>query len=78
MTGSTEPIGYIFESIAIYDPSSVSIFIDKMEPEQAFYVITQAIHMAYSKNIFSMQETEVLSKALRILSQPRKEKAPTE
>jgi hypothetical protein len=78
MTGSTEPIGYIFESIAIYDPSSISIFIDKMEPEQAFYVITQAIHMAYSKNIFSMQETEVLSKALRILSQPRKEKTPTE
>ena len=31
MTGSTEPIGYIFESIAIYDPSSVSIFIDKNE-----------------------------------------------
>jgi len=78
MTGSTEPIGYIFESIAIYDPSSISIFIDKMEPEQAFYVITQSIHMAYSKNIFSMQETEVLSKALRILSQPRKEKPPTE
>jgi len=78
MTGSTEPIGYLFESIAIYDPSSISIFIDKMEPEQAFYVITQSIHMAYSKNIFSMQETEVLSKALRILSQPRKEKPPTE
>jgi hypothetical protein len=78
MTGQTEPIGYLFESIAIYDPSSVSIFIDKMEPEQAFYVITQAIHMAYSKNIFSMQETEVLSKSLRVLSQPKKEETPTE
>lgn len=78
MTGSTEPIGYLFESIAIYDPTSVSIFIDKMTPEQAFYVLTQAIQMAYSKNIFSMQETEVLSKSLRVLNQPRKEKTPTE
>jgi len=78
MTGATEPIGHLFESIAIYDPSSVSIFIDKMTPEQAFYVLTQAIQMAYSKNIFSMQETEVLSKSLRVLNQPRKEKTPTE
>ena len=78
MTGATEPIGHLFESIALYDPSSVSIFIDKMTPEQAFYVVTQAIHMAYSKNIFSMQETEVLSKSLRVLNQPRKEKTPTE
>ena len=76
-TGTTEPIGYLFESIAIYEPSAISKFIDKMTPEQAFYVITQALHMAYSKNIFSMQESEVLSKSLRVLSEPQKE-PPTE
>jgi hypothetical protein len=77
MTGATEPIGYLFENIAIYDPSSISKFIDKMTPEQAFYVITQALHMAYSKNIFSMQESEVLSKSIRVLNEPQKE-TPTE
>jgi len=72
-TGTTEPIGYLFESIAIYDSSAISKFIDKMTPEQAFYVITQALHMAYTKNIFSMQESEVLSKSLRVLTEEQKE-----
>jgi hypothetical protein len=73
MTGATEPIGYLFESIAIYEPSAISKFIDKMTQEQAFYVITQALHMAYAKNIFSMQESEVLSKSLRVLTEEQKE-----
>jgi hypothetical protein len=73
MTGQTQPIGYLFESIAIYEPSAVSKFIDDMVPEQAFYVLTQAIQMAYSKNIFSLQESEVLSKSLRVLTEPKKE-----
>lgn len=68
MTGNTEPIGYLFESIAIYDQSSVSIFIDKMSQEQAFYVLNQAIQMAYRRNIFSMEETEILSKSFRVLT----------
>ena len=76
-TGTTEPIGYLFESIAIYEPSAISKFIDKMTPEQAFYVITQALHMSYTKNIFSMQESEVLSKSLRVLTEGQKE-TPTE
>jgi hypothetical protein len=78
MTGTTEPIGYLFESIAIYEPSAVPKFIDKMTPEQAFYVLTQAIQMAYTKNLYSMQESEILSKALRILTQPENEETPTE
>jgi len=75
MTGQTQPIGYLFESIAIYDQSAVSQFVDNMIPEQAFYIITQAIQMAYSKNIFTLQESEILSKSLRTLT---KKETPTE
>ena len=75
MTGQTQPIGYLFESIAIYDQSAVSQFVDNMIPEQAFYIITQAIQMAYSKNIFTLQESEILSKSLRVLTQ---KETPTE
>ena len=78
MTGTTEPIGYLFESIAIYEPSAVPKFIDKMTPEQAFYVLTQAVQMAYTKSLYSMQESEILSKAIRVLSQPENEETPTE
>lgn len=73
MTGATEPIGYLFESIAIYEPSAVPKFIDKMNFEQSFYVLTQAVQMAYTKNIYSLQESEILSKALRIITQPENE-----
>jgi ribosomal protein S3AE len=77
MTEQKQPIGYLFESIAIYDQSTVSQFVDNLIPEQAFYVITQAVQMAYSKNIYSLQESEILSKSLRILTEPKKE-TPTE
>jgi len=77
MTEQKQPIGYIFESIAIYDQSTVSQFVDNLIPEQAFYVITQAIQMAYSKNIYSLQEAEILSKSLRVLTEPKQE-TPTE
>jgi hypothetical protein len=78
MTGQTEPIGYLFESISIYEPSAVSKFIEKMSPEQAFYVLTQAVQMAYTKNLYTMQESEILSKAIRVLSQSENEETPTE
>jgi hypothetical protein len=78
MTGTTEPIGYLFESIAIYEPYAISKFIEKMNPEQAFYVLTQAVQMAYTKNIYSLQESEILSKCLRVLSEPENEETPTE
>lgn len=77
MQEQTQPIGYLFESIAIYEPSAVSKFIETMETQQAFYVLTQAIQMAYSKNIFSLQESEILSKSIRLLTEPKNE-TPTE
>jgi hypothetical protein len=77
MTEQKQPIGYLFESIAIYDQSTISQFVDNLTPEQAFYVLTQSVQMAYSKNIYSLQESEILSKSLRVLTEPKKE-TPTE
>lgn len=75
MEQEMEPIGKLFDSITIYNNKSVELFIDTMKEEQAFYVITQAVSMAHSKGIYSLQESEILSKALRLLQ--RKE-PPTE
>jgi hypothetical protein len=62
-----QPLGYLFESIAYESPSNVEELIDTMSLEQSYYIITEAVHMAYSKKIFSLQESEVLSKALRTI-----------
>jgi hypothetical protein len=75
MTEQKQPIGYLFESIAVYDQETLTKFVDNLTPEQSFYTITQAIQMAYTKNIFTLQEAEILSKSLRVLTQ---KETPTE
>ena len=68
MDNKKEPIGYLFESIAFYSPADVETFVNNLTLEQSYYVVTQAIEMAYSKNLFSLSESEILSKSLRILN----------
>jgi len=65
-----QPIGYLFESIAIYDMNSVEMFVDNLNAQQATYVIMQALEMANKKGIYSLRESEILSKSLRILEKP--------
>ena len=65
-----QPIGYLFESIAIYDTDSLNIFLEKLTVEQAFYVVIQALEMANKKGIYTLRESEILSKSLRLLEKP--------
>jgi hypothetical protein len=74
MNTEKEPLGYLFESIAYESPTNVEELIDTMSVEQSYYIITEAIHMAYSKKIFSLQESEILSKALRTIKSSTFEK----
>jgi hypothetical protein len=74
MSTEKEPLGYLFESIAYESPTNVEELIDTMSVEQSYYIITEAIHMAYSKKIFSLQESEILSKALRTIKSSTFEK----
>jgi hypothetical protein len=74
MNTENEPLGYLFESIAYQSPTNVEELIDTMSVEQSYYIITEAIHMAYSKKIFSLQESEILSKALRTINSSTFEK----
>jgi len=39
-----------------------------MDSVQSFYVLTKAIEMAYSRGVYSLQESEILSKSIRILT----------
>ena len=73
MQEETKPLGYLFETIAFYNQSDVIKFVNELTKEQSFYVLTQAIQMAYSKNIYSLQESEIISKAIRTLTTPEPE-----
>lgn len=74
MNHEHQPIGFLFESIAYNSPENVEDLIDGMTLEQSYYIITQASHQAHSKGVYSLQESEVLSKALRIIKNTITEK----
>ena len=58
----------LFNSIPIVSEEHLEVLLQTMSTEDANYVIIQALKYAYDKGVFSIGETEVLSKALRILS----------
>jgi hypothetical protein len=73
MSEEKEPIGLLFDSIAYYTPEDIENLTDGLTFEQSFYIITQALDYAYKSGIYSMQETELLSKSLRILNSKNSE-----
>lgn len=63
-----QPIGFLFESVPYFSDESVSLLIDNLSKKEISYLITQSLNYAHSKNIFSLTESEVISKCLRILN----------
>ena len=59
---------FLFESIRYQSPEDVEKFIESIDAAQSFYVITKALEMAYSRGVYSLQESEILSKSIRILT----------
>jgi hypothetical protein len=62
------PITLLFDSIPIYEPSDVEKLLNGLEYPQSLYIITQAINYAYKHGIFSIEETEIVSKSLRTIT----------
>lgn len=62
------PQGMLFGSIAYYDEKQLNELIENMEFEQSYFYITQALQYSFSSGLYSLPESEILSKSLRILS----------
>lgn len=71
MEQEKQPIGLLFDSMAYYNPEDISILVDNLTHEQSFYVLTQALEFAHKSSLFSLQESELVSKSLRILNSPK-------
>ena len=59
---------FLFESIRYQSPEDVEKFIESLDTAQSFYVLTKALEMAYDRGVYSLQESEILSKSIRILT----------
>jgi hypothetical protein len=67
MEQQKQPIAYLFEDVAIYNPEDVANLIDNLSEEQAKFMLIRAVQMAYKNGLYSLTESEIVSKSLRIL-----------
>jgi hypothetical protein len=64
------PIMVLFGKMNIYSLEDLETFISKLTPEQAQYCLIECIKYSFRHNIFTLEESELISKSIRVLSQP--------
>jgi hypothetical protein len=62
------PKGFLFDTVAYFSDESIENMINNLDKKSVPYLITQALEYAHSKNVFSLMESEILSKCLRIIN----------
>ena len=67
MEQQKQPIAHLFEDVAIYNPEDIDNLIDGLTEEQAKFMLIRAVQMAYKNGIYSLTESELISKSLRTL-----------
>jgi hypothetical protein len=67
MEQEKQPIAYLFEEVAIYKPEDIENLIDNLTEEQAKFMLIRAVQMAYKNGLYSLTESEIVSKSLRML-----------
>jgi predicted ATP-dependent serine protease len=67
MEQEKQPIAYLFEEVAIYKHEDIDNLIDNLSEEQAKFMLIRAVQMAYKNGLYSLTESEIVSKSLRTL-----------
>ena len=65
--------GKLFGSVPLLTEDHLQTLLDVMDKEQAMYMIVQAVKYAYHNGLYSLGESEVISKSIRTLTQQEKE-----
>ncbi len=67
MEQQKQPILHLFEEVAIYKPEDIDNLIDNLSEDQAKFMLIRAVQMAYRNGLYSLAESEIISKSLRTL-----------
>lgn len=60
--------GIIFGTIPLLSEEHLELMLTTMDKDHALYYIIEAVKFAHQRNAFSIGETEILSKSIRVLS----------
>lgn len=70
--------GKLFNSIPLYTEEHLGVILDTMDKDQASYLLIQAVSHAYHSGVFTIGESEVISKAIRTISKKEEDKVVEE
>jgi len=74
MKEQQELFGKLFNSIPLYTESHLDVMIDTMDKEQSIYYLIQAVSHSYHSGLYTIGESEIISKAIRTISKKEEEK----
>ena len=63
------PAGSLFGTIHYNTNEDLNSFITNLNKEQAIYCLIESIKYAFLKGAFTMEESECLSKSIRLISE---------
>ena len=66
-TEKNQVIGNLFESLHYTSQEQLNLFLDNMTEDQAIYCIKESLNYCFVKGLFDLQESEAISKSLRVL-----------
>ena len=69
-----KPVGTLFNVINYNNTGDLDRFIQNLTPDQALYCVVQAARAAHKRSAYGMEESEVVSKAIRVLTTPPEKK----
>ncbi len=62
----------LFDFLQCNSTDELDKLINSIEKEQSLFYLTQAVKSAYKRGCFTLEESEIISKSLRVLSTPDK------
>jgi hypothetical protein len=74
MEQEQELFGKLFNSITLYNESHLDAILDSMDKDQSIYYLIQAVSHAYHSGVYTIGESEIISKAIRTVTKKEEEK----
>lgn len=67
MEQENENYGNLFRSITLLNEDHLEIILSTMDKDHAIYYLIESVKYSHSKGVFTIGESEVISKAIRTL-----------
>ena len=72
-----KPAATLLSSISYNDPADYVKFLENLTPEHAVIVLIASDNHSQTKGVYTLEESELISKAIRTLTSPNSQESQT-